>query len=100
MADGDYERAQQLINEINALRRENAQLEAELHLAEQNVRVLTGNVGVLESNVHKTMSGLDDTVTATAEDVSFLFEALKELTEQYFLFKNLSLFPICFMFIL
>lgn len=90
MADGDYERAQQLINEINALRAENAQLAAELEAAEYNVNTLTGNVGVLERNVHKTMSSLDDTVGVAAEDVSFLFNALKDLTEQYFIFKNLS----------
>lgn len=90
MADGDYERAQQLVNQINALRAENAQLEAELHMAERNVKVLTSNVGVLEGNVHRTISGLDNKVTAEAEDVAFLFKALQELTEQYFIFKNLS----------
>ena len=90
MADGDYERAQQLISEINALRAENAQLAAELEAAEYNVSTLTNNVGVLERNVHQTMSGLDETVGVAAQDVTFLFNALKDLTEQYFIFKNLS----------
>lgn len=90
MADNDQERAQQLINQINALRRENAQLEAELESAERNVSILTRNVGVLEGNVHTTMSGLSNHVDATAQDVSFFFDALKDLTEQYFIFKNLS----------
>lgn len=90
MADNDQERAQQLINQINALRRENAQLEAELESAERNVNILTRNVGVLEGNVHTTMSGLSNHVDATAQDVSFFFDALKDLTEQYFIFKNLS----------
>ena len=90
MADGDYERAQQLIRQINALRAENAQLEAELEMAEHNVQVLTGNVGVLEGNVHATMSGLADRVGDVDEDISFLFNALREVTEQYFIFKNLS----------
>ena len=90
MADGDYERAQQLVNEINALRRENAQLEAELEAAEYNIKILMGNIGVLENNVNRTMTGLDETVGVTAQDVNFLFVALQELKEQYFTFKNLS----------
>ena len=90
MADGDYERAQQLVREINALIDENAQLAAELEAAEHNVQVLTSNVGVLEGNVHSTMSGLADTVGSADEDISFLFNALREVTEQYFIFKNLS----------
>ena len=91
MADqSEYERAQQLADEINALRRENAQLQAELNMAENNVRVLTSNVGVLESNVHATMSRLSNRVETTAEDVDFFFKALQEMTEQYFIFKNLS----------
>lgn len=90
MADGDYERAQELINQINALRAENAQLQAELEYAERNVNVLTSNVGVLESNVHASMSNLSTHVEATAEDVQTFFEALRDLAEQYFIFKNLS----------
>lgn len=90
MADDDYERAQELINQINALRHENAQLKAELEMAEHNVQVLTGNVGVLEANVHSSMSQLSNKVEVTAEDVQIFFNALRDLTEQYFLFKNLS----------
>jgi len=90
MADSDYERAQELINEINRLRHENAQLQAELEMAVRNVRVLTGNVGVLESNVHASMSTLSNSVEATAEDVTIFFNALREMSEQYFIFKNLS----------
>lgn len=91
MADQDeYERAQQLINQINQLRSENAQLQAELEAAERNVRVLTNNVGVLETNVHATMSRLSNRVEATAEDVETFFKALREMSEQYFIFKNLS----------
>lgn len=90
MADDDYQRAQELVNEINALRRENAQLEAELQMAEHNVQVLTGNVGVLEANVHSSMSQLSNKVEVTAEDVTIFYKALRDLTEQYFLFKNLS----------
>lgn len=90
MADNDQERAEQLVNQINALRRENAELAAELESAERNVNILTSNVGVLEGNVHATMSSLSNHVETTAQDVDFFFDALKDLTEQYFIFKNLS----------
>lgn len=90
MADNDQERAEQLVNQINALRRENAELAAELEAAERNVNILTSNVGVLEGNVHATMSSLSNHVETTAQDVDFFFDALKDLTEQYFIFKNLS----------
>lgn len=91
MADqSEYERARELANQINNLRRENAQLQAELNAAISNVRILTSNVGVLENNVHATMSRLSKRVETTAEDVDFFFKALQEMTEQYFVFKNLS----------
>lgn len=91
MADqSDYERAQELVNQINALRRENAQLQAELDFATTNVHILTSNVGVLESNVHATMSGLSNRVEAAAEDVTIFLNALRDLADQYFVFKNLS----------
>ena len=90
MADNDQERAEQVVNQINALRRENAELAAELEAAERNVNILTSNVGVLEGNVHATMSSLSNHVETTAQDVDFFFDALKDLTEQYFIFKNLS----------
>ena len=82
MADNDQERAQELVNQINALRRENAELAAELESAERNVNILTSNVGVLEGNVHATMSSLSNHVETTAQDVDFFFDALKDLTEQ------------------
>ncbi len=91
MADqSDYERAQQLVNQINALRAENAQLQAELNAASSNVQILTSNVGVLENNVHATMSRLSNRVEVAAEDVTMFYRALRDLTEQYFIFKTLS----------
>lgn len=91
MADqDDVQYANQLVDQINALIRENNQLQAELNAAMRNVQVLTSNVGVLESNVHSVMSRLSNRVETTAEDVSFFFNALRELSDQYFIFKNLS----------
>ena len=67
MADAnEIARENELINQINALRAENAALEAELQTAERNVNILTGNVGRLEANVHAKMTTLDDKVEVTA----------------------------------
>lgn len=91
MADqSEYDRAQELANEINRLANENAELAAELELAEHNLHILIGNVNVLDSNVVRRVSNLDSNTSATAEDVSFFFNALRDLSEQYFVFKNLS----------
>lgn len=90
MTEEEYQRAQELVNEINALRRENAQLAAELEQAERNIPVLINNLGVLDSSLYSSMSTLSGHVGNTAEDVDFFYQALTELTEQYFTFKNLS----------
>ncbi len=91
MADAnEIARENELINQINALRAENAALEAELQTAERNVNILTGNVGRLEANVHAKMTTLDDKVEVTAENTTLFYTALTDLTEQYFIFKNLS----------
>lgn len=91
MADAnEIARENELINQINALRAENAALEAELQVAERNVQILTGNVGRLEANVHAKMTTLDDKVEVTAEDTKLFYTALTDLADQYFIFKNLS----------
>lgn len=91
MAERDeYERARELVNQINSLRAENAQLLEELDSAKRNVVVLISNIGVLEGNMHYKMSELSSYVGTASEDVSIFFKALQSLTEQYFVFKNLS----------
>jgi len=91
MADqSDYERAQALVNQINALVAENNRLLAELETAEYNLGILINNVAALDRSVHATMSQLSSNVENTSEDVTFLFNALNDLSEQYFVFKNLS----------
>lgn len=90
MTDEEYQRAQELVSEINAVRRQNAALAAELEQAERNVDILISNVNVLNGNVYNKMSQLSSHVGSTAEDVDFFYQALTELTEQYFTFKHLS----------
>ena len=91
MADqSEYEQAQQLVNEINHLVDEINDLSAELETAEYNLGVLINNVGVVDRNVYASTSRLSTNVESTAEDVTFLFNALRDLSEQYFVFKNLS----------
>lgn len=91
MADqSEYELAQQLVNEINSLVSEINHLSAELETAEYNLGVLINNVAVVDKQVYAATSRLSTNVESTAEDVTFFFNALRDLSEQYFIFKNLS----------
>lgn len=91
MADYDeVQRANELIDQINALRRENAELAAELDQCIQNVGILAGNVQVVSNSVGQTMGALEQTVAAASADVEEVRRALKALTESYFVFKQLS----------
>ncbi len=91
MADYDeVQRANELIDQINALRQENAELAAELDQCIQNVGILAGNVQVVSNSVGQTMGALEQTVAAASADVEEVRRALKALTESYFVFKQLS----------
>lgn len=92
MADYEDEvrRANELIDQINALRRENAELAAELDQCIDNVHILTGNVQVVANSVNETMGTLAHNVSVVSEDVDEVRRALKALTESYFVFKQLS----------
>lgn len=91
MADYDeVQRANELIDQINSLRRENAELAAELDQCIHNVGILAGNVQVVSNSVGQTMSALEQSVAAASGDVEDVRRALKALTESYFVFKQLS----------
>lgn len=91
MADYDEaQRANELIDQINALRRENAELAAELDQCVQNVGILAGNVQVVSRSVGETMGTLEQSVASAGAEVEDVRRALKALTESYFVFKQLS----------
>ena len=93
----EREEAERLIQEINdtiarinAVNRENAELEVELEVAIDNVKVLTSNCGSMGSEVHREMGFLSGKVGETDLSTKHVFDALNELTQQYFTFKRIS----------
>lgn len=91
MADNDeYQREQELINEINRLVAENNMLNAELQVALDNVVTLTNNVHSLSQYVIKDASSLSQHTEALDENVTMVWNALADMTHRYFRFKNLS----------
>ncbi|MBQ4557110.1 MAG: hypothetical protein IJA60_05640 [Clostridia bacterium] len=79
-----------VINRINYTNQENAQLEAELEIALQNVRILISNCGEMDKAVYEEMGYLSGFVGQADISTKEVYQALKELTVQYFSFKSLS----------
>ena len=79
-----------VIDEINYTNRENAELEAELDVAISNVRILIGNCGTLDKEVYEEMGWLSGVVGQADISTKEVFQALNELTVQYFTFKSIS----------
>ncbi len=79
-----------VISQINYINQENAALERELETAIYNVKVLIGNCGEMDKAVYKEMGTLSDVVGQADISTKEVFRALKELTVQYFSFKNIS----------
>lgn len=97
MTEEEYQEAQRLqsqinhvISQINYTVQENAQLEAELELAIHNVRILIGNCGHMDKEVYAEMGWLSDVVGKAELSTTEVFQALNELSVQYFTFKNIS----------
>jgi len=97
MTEEEYREAQQLqnrinslVNQINRTVEENAQLEVELDQSINNVYVLIDNCGVMDNEVHQQMSWLSDEVGTAEISTKHVFDALNELTNSYFTFKNIS----------
>ena len=78
------------IDRINYLNRENAELEADLDLAIRNVNVLINNCGVMDDAVNADMKYLVNIVGQADISTKEVYQALNELTVQYFTFKRIS----------
>lgn len=96
MTEEEY-RAEQLrrqinhvIDQINYTNRENAELEAELEVAIENVRILIGNCSSMDKEVYEEMGWLSGVVGEADISTKEVFQALNELTVQYFSFKSIS----------
>lgn len=79
-----------VIDQINRINRENAELEVELNNAIQNVNILISNCSELDKAVYKDMGHLSDVVGRADISTKEVFQALNELTIQYFSFKSIS----------
>ena len=79
-----------VIDQINHTNRENAELELELENALQNVSVLIGNCGELDKAVYEDMDYLSGVVGQADISTKEVFQALNELSVQYFSFKSIS----------
>ncbi|MCH5191706.1 MAG: hypothetical protein J1F23_06025 [Oscillospiraceae bacterium] len=79
-----------VINRINYTNQENAELEAELEVAIENVGILIGNCGQLDNEVFEEMGWLSGVVGEADISTKEVFQALNELTVQYFSFKSIS----------
>lgn len=101
MADDSYQREldeairlrreiNNVIYEINRINQENAVLEVELDNAIRNVNILISNCSELDKAVYKDMGYLSDVVGQADLSTKEVFQALNELTVQYFSFKNIS----------
>lgn len=79
-----------VIDQINYTNRENAELEAELEVAIDNVHILIGNCGSMDKAVYEEMGWLSGVVGQADVSTKEVFQALNELTVQYFTFKSIS----------
>lgn len=79
-----------VIDQINRTNRENAELEVELDNAIQNVSILISNCGELDKAVYEDMGYLSNVVGQADISTKEVFQALNELTVQYFSFKSIS----------
>lgn len=80
----------EVVDRINRTNQENAELEAELDVAIQNVGVLIGNCGQMDNEVYEVMGDLSGVVGKADINTKEVFQALNELTVQYFTFKSIS----------
>ena len=94
MTQEEYEQEQReierLIEEINALIQENNLLRAEIQTAVENIEILQRNLGSVYKSVEPSVRALSGEVQEKSEYTAVVNQALEEMTERFFTFKNLS----------
>lgn len=83
-------RINEVISQINYINHENAQLEVELQVAIDNVGILISNCAQMDREVVAEMGRLASVVGEADVSTKEVFQALTELTTQYFSFKSIS----------
>ena len=90
MAEDDYLEYERLLAELNRLIERNNELRAEISYAVENMAVITHNMAVVSNSVVPKVKYVSDKVDAADADIGTLMQALVSLTNQYFVFKELS----------
>ena len=90
MTDEEYREYQRLVYEYNRLVEENNQMIEEINYAQDCMVVLANNMATVSANVVPNVKYVSQQVNVADTDVSTLMKALEELTNQYFVFKELS----------
>ncbi len=89
----DYDEAAreaELVNQINRYIAENNMLAAELDTALSNVITLANNVDTMANAVVKDVNTLQSNTGTLDENTTMVQKAIEDLSNRYFLFKNLS----------
>ncbi|MBE6856250.1 MAG: hypothetical protein E7500_02310 [Ruminococcus sp.] len=90
MTDEELQEYNRLVDRYNSLVNQNAQLEAEIQSGISNCYTVAGNIQTVGKGVTQNVSIVSDEVSDADEIVEKLYRCLVDLTERYFLFKNLS----------
>lgn len=90
MTDEEIAEYNRLCDEYNHLLTQNNILRAEIEHGVENCLVLAGNIGMAGRNATKQVSYVSDELTGADAAVEKLYKCLVDVTEHYFLFKNLS----------
>ena len=96
-ARAEEEEARRLIAEINRLQAqierayiENQNLQVELDTLIQNINILADNTSAMDVEVNKSMEYVKNRVAEADVSTTVLFALIDDLTNSYFIFKNLS----------
>ena len=90
MTEEEANEYNRLVDEYNSLVDENNMLVQEINMAISDMGVVAGNISRVGAAVTEDVSYVSGQVSNAEISVDQLYTALKELTEQYFIFKNLS----------
>ncbi len=90
MTEEEAREYNRLVDHYNRLAHENERLTAELNEGLQNCVILTDNIAHVGSMATKKVSYVSGEVSQAEDSVEKLYDLLADVTEHYFLFKNLS----------
>ncbi len=90
MTEEEAQEYNRLVDEYNSLVRENEMLAAELEAGVENCQILTRNIQSVGAAATRKVSYVSGEVSDADDIVQKLYDLLVDVTEHYFLFKNLS----------